>query len=696
MPSVADGWHGAAMVNLIEEPIKLLKWFLLTTIVGSLAIAVMARILDGFWINGPQGVVLAAGSIAIGQAVAWPIVYRFSSWLPAILFPIVIFVGSGLIILAVSAIDKLVGLNSFRVDGLSEAIWISLGITFLVTLLSAIFSLDDSHSYDRMVTQPLRTKYLRDDVPREPGFLFLEIDGLARPVLEKAIQNGYAPTMQRWIDSGSHTLAEWEPDLSSQTSASQAGILLGSNENIPAFRWWDKAEQRMMVSSSMQTARHLEAALASDRGLLAPNGASRFNVFTGGAADAVGTFSRLNSRQGEISYWAYFANPYTLGRMISLFVQEVAREWWEAFRQTRNDVQPRITRRWTYAFVRAGTTAGLLELTRFMCIADIFRGVPSAYYTIFAYDEVAHHTGIDRDYTLRVLRKIDGMFKYLEEVARTANRPMHFVILSDHGQSQGATFKQRYGKTLAHLVKEGLPSDADVTAILESNESLAHFRAVVAENEEEHPRTTRTITRLIENQQRSGLAESGDPATTGVNAEVTVLASGNLGLISFTDWKERMNLDQITGAFPQLIGELSSHPGIGFVMVNDAVEGGIVFGAGGVYFLESDIVEGENPLAGFGERAAQHLRRTNSFPAAPDILVNSTYWVDDDAVAAFEELVGNHGGLGGTQQRPFLLYPSGFSVGDQEIVGAAQVNQVLRGWIRQTQSDRDFAVEPIA
>ena len=36
------------------------------------------------------------------------------------------------------------------------------------------------------------------------------------------------------------TLTEWETDLSSQTGATQAGILLGSNEDIPAFRWVEK------------------------------------------------------------------------------------------------------------------------------------------------------------------------------------------------------------------------------------------------------------------------------------------------------------------------------------------------------------------------------------------------------------------------------------------------------------------------
>ena len=73
-----------------------------------------------------------------------------------------------------------------------------------------------------------------------PGIVFLEIDGLALPVLQRAMRDGNAPNMARWLADGTHRLAEWETDLSSQTGASQAGILLGSNEDIPAFRWVEK------------------------------------------------------------------------------------------------------------------------------------------------------------------------------------------------------------------------------------------------------------------------------------------------------------------------------------------------------------------------------------------------------------------------------------------------------------------------
>ena len=82
------------------------------------------------------------------------------------------------------------------------------------------------------------------------GILFLEIDGLALPILQQAMRDGSAPNMARWVADGGYRLAEWEPDLSSQTGASQAGILLGSNENIPAFRWVEKETGRLIACSA--------------------------------------------------------------------------------------------------------------------------------------------------------------------------------------------------------------------------------------------------------------------------------------------------------------------------------------------------------------------------------------------------------------------------------------------------------------
>jgi hypothetical protein len=82
-------------------------------------------------------------------------------------------------------------------------------------------------------------------------------------------------------------------------------------------------------------------------------------------------------------------------------------------------------------------------------------------------------------------------------------------------------------------------------------------------------------------------------------------------------------------------------------------------------------------------RAADHLRRLDGFANVGDLLLNSIYDPELEEVAAFEELVGSHGGMGGPQTRPFLLHPAELSVDEEPLVGAPAVHQQLQRWARQ-------------
>ena len=75
------------------------------------------------------------------------------------------------------------------------------------------------------------------------------------------------------------------------------------------------------------------------------------------------------------------------------------------------------------------------------------------------------------------------------------------------------------------------------------------------------------------------------------------------------------------------------------------------------------------------------MRRTDGFPHCPDVLVNAAYSPDTEEVAAFEELVGSHGGMGGSQSLPFVLFPSALAYPEHEVVGAEHLHRVLRGWL---------------
>jgi hypothetical protein len=111
--------------------------------------------------------------------------------------------------------------------------------------------------------------------------------------------------------------------------------------------------------------------------------------------------------------------------------------------------------------------------------------------------------------------------------------------------------------------------------------------------------------------------------------------------------------------------------------------GPVVLGASGLRRLSDDTVEGDDPLAPFGPNAADHVRRTDGFAHCPDILVNGSYWDELEEVAAFEELVGSHGGLGGGQSHPFVLHPDDLPWPEEPVIGSPAVHMILRGWLAQ-------------
>jgi uncharacterized membrane protein YvlD (DUF360 family) len=666
---------------------RTIRWAIQAAIIQAFVLWLLTWVLSGLSVGGFWGAILSAIVITGALAIAWPFIYRFAGRFHPLLFPVITFLLTGIVIYLVAQL----GIGDLKVNNVWTGIWVTMGLTVGNVFMAAFFSLDDGTGYEWFVVRPLRSKFASTPTSSVPGVLYLEIDGLAEPILRKAIDGGYMPILRRWIAEGTHKLMPWEPDLSAQTSASQAGILLGDNTGIPAFRWYDKGAGKMMVSSKMDTARELERRLSTGNGLLADGGASRWNVFTGDSSDCLCTYSAIGDKKRTVSrsYVAYYSNPYSLARTLALFFGDVVRERWQARRQVSRDELPRIHRHFKYAFIRASTTTVMQEASLFMLISDMFRGVPAVYNTFFAYDEVAHHSGIDRPDALKVLRTLDRALGKLERAARMAPRPYYFVVLSDHGQSMGATFKQRYNQTLSDVVTTLISPDHRVKSADANVEDWGYLNLALTEAAQQDGRTARLLRRATRDKTKDGQVELGPDAEQAEpvqqrpgsdGAEVIVLASGNLGLISFPAWKERMTYEELTGAYPGLINGLARHEGVGFVMIHSQTDGGIIVGAEGIRYLDQDYAVGKDPLEKYGPNAARHLKRADGFANAPDILVMSLYDPQTGEVAAFEELVGCHGGLGGTQTQPFVLYPVEFASPKDPIVGAAGLHAVLKGW----------------
>ena len=630
---------------------------LVAWVVAAASVYVAAGILPGFSLERPGSAFLVAAVVAAFNAVLPPLVAALR--LPftlALGFILVLLVDALALVLADDLLPRFGDVDSF-----GSALLTALVISAITMVLEVILGTNDSDEYAFRVVRRVARRQGALERRDVPGIIFLEIDGLALPVLRRAMRDGSAPVMARWMGEDGYRLTEWEPDLSSQTGASQAGILLGSNDDIPAFRWVEKERGTMMVCSSPEDCAEIERRHSTGVGLLAGGGASRGNLLSGEAEETILTVSRMEEEKGaNPGYRAFFADGVNVTRALVLFVWEVVLEWTAAIRAARRDVRPRGHRGGSYPFLRGALCVIVRNAIVFGVLTDVMRGRPAVYATFSSYDEVAHHSGLERADTLEALRKLDQQFDTIERGRRYAPRPYEIVVLSDHGQTQGATFLQRNGYGLEELVKRSLT------------------RGTVAKVEAGDENDTAVGTAISE---ATGRAPRGDSPGDDVGGrDVVVLGSGNLGLVYLMEAGERLTLEEIDERHPQLIPALRAHPHVGFLLVHSREHGPVVLGPGGARHLSTGHLEGQDPLASFSPTAARHLLRTDGFPHVADIMVNSFYDPELDEGCAFEELISFHGGMGGPQTRPFIMLPAGFPLPEEPIVGAEAVHSLLAGW----------------
>jgi uncharacterized membrane protein YvlD (DUF360 family) len=657
MPSDSEPTYGESSAWTPERPRFTLFGLLVSWLATGVALMVAAGLLPGVYIDSFWGALLVAAIAAALNAVIPPV-------LAALRLPLTLVLGFVLVLLADAAILLLADALTdgiLRVDGFGWALLASLVVAAVSVGLAVLIGSDDTYSL--RIAQRIARRQGIIAKTHVPGIVFLEIDGLALPVLRRAMRDGNAPTMARWLAEDTHRLAEWETDLSSQTGASQAGILLGSNEDIPAFRWVEKETGTMMTCSAPPDCAEIERRHATGIGLLSDGGSSRGNLLSGEAQDVILTVSRMEEeKKANPGYRAFLANGDNVTRTLVLFGFEVILEWIAALRAIRRDVLPRGHRGGIYPLMRGALCVFVRDLIVSGVLTDMMRGRPAVYATFSSYDEVAHHSGLERADTLEALRKLDAHFAQIDRARRYAPRPYEIVVLSDHGQTQGATFKQRNGYGLDELVERSL-ARGEVSGIAGGDEQNAMVGLAVSE----------------------ATGKQAKKAKNDVSdQEVVVLGSGNLGLIYLMEESRRLTLEEIEARHPKLLPALRAHPHVGWLLVRSE-NGPVALGARGTHYLADGRIEGEDPLAPFSPTAPTHLLRTDGFRHVADIMVGSFYDPELEEGCAFEELICFHGGIGGVQTRPFILHPAHLEAPPGPILGAASVHGILAAWRKTLQ-----------
>ena len=629
------------------------------------------------------------------SAVLWPLVLRVA--LPVAVFTLGIgsFLLLGAGVLAISFAVPGVVITDF-----GTAVVVAVAVAGLGSVVSSVVGLDEDELFFRRAARRGALAGTSGDESMPPGVLLLQIDGLGIDTLRRAVRTGDMPAVAWLLDDGSHLLAGWHTDWSSQTGASVSGILHGTNDDIIGFRWYEKDRDRVMACSSPEDAAEIERRHSDGRGLLAVDGAARASLFTGDAAHTSLTMSALplisgagRRRRGRdgagAGYYAYFANPANALRTVAGALVDIGREISAAVRQRRAGVRPRVNRGGFYPLARAGTTV----IARDVVVVGDHRGH-------------ARRPG-------RGVRRLHGLRRGRRTTPVSSASTRWPCCGGSTGRSGGCTAppSSRRGPTTSSRSPITARPRAGPSPTASASRSRRWSGGCAASRSPTRAagRTRRRATpaeswqidavlaeassgggpiarRLRARVERSGAADrprtpSGEPGEGArVAPGIVVVASGHLATVSFTEREGRVELETIEREYPELLPSLVDHPGVGFVLVRSAEFGPVVLGRDGLRRLATDVVIGDDPLEPYGPHAADLVRRVDGFPHCADVMINSRYDPARDEASPFEPHVGSHGGLGGGQTRGFLLHPADLPP-PGEIVGAEALHGVLRGWL---------------
>ena len=666
----------------MTSPLRLVLRGLVTWAIEAAGLYLMLNFLPGVRVSDWEAAIVAALAIGLLNALVRPGILLLVANLGVIPFLIVALLLNGLLVWLAALI-----VPGFAVDGLLAPFLVALGLAAINTVFTTMLSIEDDDSFYRNVIRYLARRMVPEGSLEATGTVIIQIDGLAEPILRRGLREGRMPTLAKLLASGSHTLVGWDCEVPSMTTSSQAGILHGTHGDVPAFYWYEKKNRRLRSSADPRDLYAVQQQISNGKGLLHDDGVSVANLFSGDAERAIMTVGTLLDDEGSIAadpydYFGYLLNPYNLYRGIVGMLGEACVEVYQAVRQWARNERPRIRRLGLFTLHRGAANVILRDATTWSVIASMYRGHRIIYCDYQGYDEVGHFAGPETKDAVGTLNSIDRQIRQIALAAREAPRPYQLVFLSDHGQTTSPVFELVYGKPLDEIVREVIHAGPSMRFSAGKAEATRFVGAFLNDLARTRGVRGRGARRLLSSRRGAAMIEPMQEQIQRManqDAEVVMTSSGSLAHIYFAQEPENLCLEEIEERYPGLIETLVEHEGVGLVMVRCKNQPPIVLSErGGRILGRNGKIEGDDPLDGYGDNAASFFQNLAKYEYAGDIVVNGAYDPEKRWVMGFDELVGAHGGFGGPQTQPFLIYPTSWTEKPPTLVSSIAVHHFLK------------------
>jgi Type I phosphodiesterase / nucleotide pyrophosphatase len=460
-------------------------------------------------------------------------------------------------------------------------------------------------------------------------FLIVQIDGLSRGMLDRALAGGSMRNTRRLLVTGQLERRELSVGLPTSTPAFQASIMYGVRPDIPGFHFYDKREGLELHFPKRGVAALVEQRIAPGQPGILEGGACYGCVFTGGAPESLWTYARLKKLTlagsglrrtalsllliGWVALKCFGLTLLTLARSIGRTTAAVPTGRW----QFRRAIEALV--------IDIGVSIWARQLFTLLVSADLYRGVPAIYVNFLDYDVFSHAFGPADRLAFRSLRRVDRSIQQLARIIRRLpDLGYDLYILSDHGQAPTRPFRRLTG---------GVP-----------------------------------IERVV----RDLLGVEGD--------EVKVIAAGPNAFVYFTDRREPLSAGEIESRHPHVLGRLSRHPGIGLVLARGA--GGPLCWYRGhrIPLAHRPDPSTRDPFARRADRAVvvAGLHDLMAMPSAGDIVLYGTGAPGGDV--SFIDELGAHAGPSQEELHTFILHPPSVELPDAPLTHPVELYPHFRAY----------------
>ena len=302
-------------------------------------------------------------------------------------------------------------------------------------------------------------------LPKEPsagperGLLMIQIDGLSRPQLERAIADGRMPFLKSLVAKEHYLLHDFYSGLPASTPSVQGELFYGTKCAVPAFGFQDHRSGEIVRMFAQDVASDVEARIARDEQGLLAGGSAYCNIYSGGAEDIHFCASSMgwSDLMQDINNWKLLPflvwHLWSILRVGGLLVIEfllacigfvkgavTKQEYWQELLMIPARVVVVILMR---------------ELASIGASMDVTRGVPIVQLNLMGYDEQAHRRGPSSAFAHWTLKGIDRTIRKLWVAAhRSAQKEYDVWIYSDHGQIATTAFEYITGTQIAFLAAD--------------------------------------------------------------------------------------------------------------------------------------------------------------------------------------------------------------------------------------------------